>query len=632
MQKVKNKWIVLFCAVLLVAGAGVTIVSAADEECDVALSYDEVADRLCLPGIALEDDIVIDGDRSDWAADSYYNFSEHSGLTHQVQAFVSHKKTGFNQNDLYIFFEIGANDATGTFDDEIRIGLNSGTDPDDNVLVVIHPFGGGGVTTDVYDYDPGTNTWNPAGAGWLAAADVAVLEDPVSEYWSVEIRLPLHSAPNPITGNDFRLYMETHVDDTQAVIVYPWPPHYVFGAHNYICVNPQRWHPMSFGEDCFADLHIANGLYSCDAVYILRDGAKSREIVVDEMNEFHADVTNGDANLNAEDVQVYMTLLQLGTSTAPLAMNYSHTDVNVRNWFEEQWGSWLLATDELDTGSPKPPDTFTVNASSTNTDARFNWRPSDETRFGDPADMIGSHKCTAAFVDYKNDPNMANNFSYCNTQIVDCPEGQVCMMNFWMGNYYAYNHAQGAAAARQLLRASALNTPYAGWFKNAKLQLKGEGIERIKPNVYQIYVPRKGNNKVEFGIAAPPRRRQDLKSWQKRIGQLLGIPADAHAAGLKPNEIVARRNKRLVEMYGDYPIVIMESLVEAGYKHSERQDRVQLYRPTNYVAFVIKPKAEVKPPGGGICGRSRKKTMAVAPFVVFFGLFGIYRRIGRKRG
>lgn len=623
----------LFLSVLTILAFGFVnpfTVCAQDEECDVALSYDIDADRLCVPGMALEDDIVIDGDRSDWAVDSYYNFSEHSGLTHQIQAFVTHKTTGFNQNDLYLFFEVGANDAVGTYNDEIRIGLNRGTDPDENLLVVIHPFQDGGPTTSLYKYNSMTDTWSDAGAGWPSSADIAVLEDTVNEYWSVEIRLPLHSAPIPITGNDFRLYLESHVDDASTVVVYPWPPHYVVGEHNYICVNPERWHPMSFGDECFPDIHIANGLYSCDAIYVMRDGAKSREIGVNEMNEFHVDVSNGHMSKSAEDVHVYMTLLQLGTSTAPIAMNYSHTDTDIVNWFEEQWGSWQLATDSLDSGTPRQPEDFTVNAGSMNTDARFDWRPSDETRFGDPSDMVGSHKCTAAFVAYKDDPNMANNFSYCNTQIVECPEGQLCYLGFWTGNYYAYNHNEEAFTEGQLLRIKALNTPYSGWFNNAKIKLAGESVERINSNVFQIPVPVKGNSKVELGIAVPPQKEKDLKNWLRTIGYFFGFSKEAYAARLKTDTIIAQQKERLSATFGDYPIVIIESLVSAGYKYDRKQEIVQLYRPTNYVAFVIKSYSEDGPVICG-CGKSSKQNLAFAPFIVIFGLTALYRMIGRKR-
>jgi hypothetical protein len=67
---------------------------------------------------------------------------------------------------------------------------------------------------------------------------------------------------------------------------------------------------------------------------VLRSGSKSNEIAVNQQNEFHADVTNLSTTKNANGVKVYMTLLQLGISTAPIAMNYSETDVNIRNWFQ----------------------------------------------------------------------------------------------------------------------------------------------------------------------------------------------------------------------------------------------------------------------------------------------------------
>ena len=63
------------------------------------------------------------------------------------------------------------------------------------------------------------------------------------------------------------------------------------------CANPERDHPMSFatgaGGNCpHQDLNIANGAYSCGDVYILRNGVKSTEIAINQVNEFHADVSN----------------------------------------------------------------------------------------------------------------------------------------------------------------------------------------------------------------------------------------------------------------------------------------------------------------------------------------------------
>jgi hypothetical protein len=390
-----------------------------DEECDNTLTYDNVTNRICVPNIETTSDYILDGNRGDWLPANYYVFTEYAGTTQAVQAFVSCKKRGYNKTDLFLFFEV-SQDGLGTMYDEIRIGLNPGLVSDNNTLIKIYPWlSASSVVDSVYDYNSGAGRWDNVTSTYATRVGKFVkYEHTSTEYWSVEMKIQLDSLPNPITGTDFRLYMELQSDVGGGAFVnaYAWPPHYVSGEHNYICANPQRWHPMNFGSGCFADVSIANGLYSCGDIYIKRGGSKSTDIYVNQTNEFHADVT-GDLSKNATDIKVYMTILQLGISTAPIAMNYNNTDTNIKNWFQQKWGTWLLATDKLDSGTPKPPTSFNVNAGSLNTDARFNWKPSDETRFGTPAEMVGSHKCTAAFVDYKDDPNMNNNCSYCERSI-----------------------------------------------------------------------------------------------------------------------------------------------------------------------------------------------------------------------
>jgi hypothetical protein len=546
-----------------------------DEECDTGISLDSVADRLCVPAIALEDDYVIDGNSSDWQAGNYYSFIEYAGPGNgDTTVLVSHKKREFDKADLYLFFEVASGDAVGTFNDEIRIGLNPGTTATDNTLIKIRPWDGFAI--EVFTFN-GSN-WVSSSNAWMVG-NVAFTEDALTESWRVEVKIPLEQAPAPITGTDFRLYLELIKDDGVMPVDFMWPPHYVGGLHNYICNNPTRWHPMSFGSECFPDLHIANGLYSCDAIYILKNNVKTKEIEVNHSNDFHADVTNSHATDNATDVQVYMTLLQLGISTAPLAMNYDHTDTNITNWFEQKWGTWLLATDHLDTGTPKPPASFTVNASSTETGSRFTWIPADETRFGTPAQMVGSHKCTAAFVDFKDDPNMENNLSYCNTSIVDSASGNM-PMPFWMGPYFPHNNLP-AGSYNQKLKVTALNEPYDGWFKGAKYTIRGEGVEvkQLGPGLFEAPVPEKGNNALILNITLPQADTGD-DNYDNYDLKRKSTAKSAKSA-------LVDSEQRLKEIYGNRPIVLIEGYAPAGYTTRAGRNKNQLYRITAYAAFAF---------------------------------------------
>jgi hypothetical protein len=610
--------IILFFTLLL---SGLNTALAQDEECDINIDH-STTNPLCVPSIAIEDDYALDGDKVDWLTDNRYAFGNFLGTGHNAQVLVSHKKRSFTEVDLFLFFETH-DDAVPTFSDEIRIGLNSANNPNKNILIKIFPWKptlSSSYTVEVYNYNGGTNTWNPISTAWLPAGNIFPYKNEVTEYWSLEMKIPLDAIPtHPLTGADFRLYLELHVDDGMSTVTYPWPTHYVFGEHNYICTNPQRWYPMSFGTDCYPDLHIANGLYSCDAIYILRNGVKSKEIVVNQENEFHADVTyipnTQGLEKDATDVQVYMTLLKLGISSAPIAMNYDHTDVNVKNWFEKQWGTWLLATDQLDTGYPKPPDTFTINSTnSPNPDWRFKWRPSDETSFGDQAGMVGSHKCAAAFVYYKDDPNMSNNFSYCNTTIVDCPSGEVCSLPFWAGPYFAYAHPPGEYYQR--FQISGFNEPYEGWFEQADVQITGQGVKQIDRYIFNVPVPRDTMVGLNFIIKTPkpPRTGYIKKSALLDLSPLQQSSRDP----------ARDREERLRRIYDNRPLILIEGFIPSSYKTGAGKDSlVQLYRSTSYVAFALDLQ---EPPCA--CNPTEPLGMLISSLILTVGLTftGLYVR------
>jgi hypothetical protein len=613
-----------------IAAAGV------DDVCDIALTYSSPGDNLCVPGIDTETNYTINGrvDAGEWISGTYYHHNNYVGGTPlEAEVYVSHKKRGFNKTDLYLMFNLSG-EAVNTFDDEIRIGINPGTTAANDTMLKIFPWSASGMKVEFYQYDNATSTWtlvatNPA---WAVAA---VYQNVATATWSVEVKISLDLIPvHPVTGNDFRLALELISDDNVVShVLFAWPPHYPVGAHDNVCANPQRWHPMSFGTDCYADLTIANGLYSCDAVYVKRGGAKSTEIAVNDTNEFHADVTNLSGTKNANNVKVFMTLLQLGISTAPIAMNYSETDAGIKNWFQEKWGSWLFATDHLDTGTPKPPTAFSVNAGNTNTDARFNWKPSDETRFGNMNQMVGSHKCTAAFVDYKDDPNMSNNFSYCNTTIVKCPTGQPCPLAFWTGSFFANNAGGGNFNA--IFKVNAINEPFKGWMNEARISLSGQGMERIRDGLYSMHVREKINLPLKMDVNAPKLRVVTEQPEVRRPE-----PGIAERLNVTPNIILRKtgeplgQDAKLKKMYGDRPIVVVEGYAPAGYKTGLQGQRVQLYRYTNYVAFVIDTKPEdekppVRPPVG--CGERRMTVGSLPLLAGAAGLVIIGRRANRRK-
>ncbi len=612
-----------------------------DDVCDPGLSYNSPGDNLCVPGIDTQKEYIINGivDAGEWLAGTYYHHDNYTGGTPlEADVYVSHKKRGINKTDLYLMFNLSG-EATNTYNDEIRIGINPGTTAGNDSMIKIFPWSAGGFKVEFHQYDNATSTWslvatNPA---WAVAA---VNENIATATWSVEVKISLDLIPgHPVTGNDLRLALELISDDNiSGPVLFAWPPHYPAGAHENVCANPQRWHPMSFGTDCYADLTIANGLYSCDAVYVLRSGAKSSEIAVNAMNEFHADVANLSGSKNANGVKVYMTLLQLGISTAPIAMNYSETDTNIRNWFQEKWGSWLFATDHLDSGSPRPPTAFSVNAGLTDTAARFNWKPTDETRFGNMNQMVGSHKCTAAFVDFKDDPNMANNFSFCNTTIVKCLTGEPCPLSFWTGSFFANNMAGGNFNA--MFKVNAINEPNKGWMKEAKIGLAGQGMERIREGIYSMRIQEKANIPLKMDVYAPKLRvvteQPALRVPDRRVVEAPNIMMPRMITR-KTGEAVGQ-DAQLKKMYGDKPIVVVEGYAPAGYETDDQGKRVQLYRYTNYVAFVIdtqpgEEKPPARPPVG--CGQV-KTTMRSLPLIagvaglVFVGRRSIRRKKSRK--
>lgn len=579
-------------------------VMAIDEECDPASTiYNSPADNLCVPAIATTQNYTIDAHDNDWVTGNYYdpNPSDwQAGMTQSARLRISRKATGIGKSDLYLFLEAHGDNLT-TLNDEIRIGLNPGTDPANNTLIKIHPFTGAALTTltrDVYNYNPGTTTWSQISNAWLPIpADIVARNDAPTASWYVEIKIPLDQIPNhPITSTDFRLYVQITADDNVNAITYQWPEEYEAPSNNNICVNPQRWHPMSFGGGCAPDLNIANGVYSCSAIYVLRNGAKSSEIGIHEVNEFHADVTNPDTTKDAPNAQVYLTLLQLGISTGPLAMNYDNTDPIITNWFKEKYGTWMLAIDRLDHGTPKPPTPYTAVHNSTNTAARFNWKPADETRFGLINNFVGDHKCTAAFVNFKDDPNFDNNFSYCNTSVVKCPTGEICPLSFHLGSFFAHGHPAGAFQERVIV--SALNEPYPGWLSQGTIAVDGRGIKRIGNNTFEIEVPEQGEIPLQFSFTPPggqPRKP--------------GIVARSLAVG--DGATIHERDDYLKTTYGNMPLVFIEGFAAYAYETGANGEPLQLYRPTSYVAFAVDTgtKGPPPPPPGS------KRYELVLPFV-----------------
>jgi hypothetical protein len=588
------------CALALAAAMFMPLPArAADEECDaMSMKFASPADNLCVPAIASNINFVINGIDAEWTNGIFYDHAENwGGLDKQARLRISRKATGINKSDLFLFFNV-TGDTLATGLDEIRIGLNPGTDPAKSILIKIHPNPiGPTLPKETFTFDAGMHKWVSAGNGnaWMPAANVATVTSVNAGTWTTEVKISLDAIPtNPITGADFRLHAELFADDGVQTINYQWPPQYNYvGLHDFICANPERDHPMSFatgsGGNCpHQDLNIANGAYSCGDVYILRNGVKSTEIAINQINEFHADVSNPGPG-TAPDAEVYLTLLQLGTSTAPIAANFDNTNATIVNFFNSKYGAWMTATDKLDSGTPKPPTPFNVPVP-IETGARFKWKPADETRFGDPAKFVGTHKCTAAFVNFKDDPNFANNFSFCNTSVVACPTGQLCAMALWIGQAYPYIQPKDGKPAR--LAVSVINAPFAGWLKAAKLTMEGSGAERIRENVFEIHVPERREVPVRLSMTIP------------RVAEALHpsvVPAAFMASPepIKPprgrgSDPIKERSVRLAKIYGNRPLLVVQNFVPISYETGLNQNRNQLFAPTSYVAFAINTKP-IKP-------------------------------------
>jgi hypothetical protein len=607
---------------------------AADEECDLASPiFASPAHNLCVPAIGTTTEFVLDGFDSEWTPGIFYDHTEYfGGGFQQARVRVSRKARGIDKSDLFLFFE-ATGDAVAAGLDEIRIGLNPGTTSGNSTLIKIHPFNVmPTLFKDTFTFNSATG-WSSAGSGdaWMPAGNVAVRQDVPSGTWFAEIKISLDAIPvNPITTPDFRLYLEMFANDGVTTIDYQWPAQYGFlDQHDFICSNPSRWHPMSFttgaGGNCpHPDVNIAGGLYSCDAIYVLRNGLKSREIAINQNNEFHVDVTNPGPG-NAPDMQVYLTLMSLGISTSPLAMNYSHTDAAIVNFFDDRYGSWMVATDSLDTGTPKPPTLFSVNAGLTNTAARFTWRPADETRFGDPSAFVDGHKCTAAFVNFKDDPNFANNFSNCNTSIVLCPSGEICAMAFTIGQFYPYLRPIDGARVRFTI--NAINEPFEGWFKRTQFKIAGSGTKQIRENLFELPVPEKKDVPLKLSIT-PPR----TKDAPPNYGTRPSTPS-AQAVQKGGSDPIKDRNARLRKIYGDRPLIVLEGLVPTSFETGlTPRSREQLYAPSAYVAFAI-DNAPAGQPGGPKkgCGKSGAKKFTYSSLFILIGLTFAWRRSRARR-
>jgi hypothetical protein len=301
----------------------------------------------------------------------------------------------------------------------------------------------------------------------------------------------------------------------------------------------------------------------------------------------------------------------------------------------------MTATDSLDTGTPKPPTLFSVNSATTDTGSRFSWRPSDETRFGDPANFVASHKCTAAFVNYKDDPNFANNFSYCNTSIVACPTGEICAMAFAIGQFYPY--LAPVDLARMRFTISAINEPFPGWLKRTQFKIEGEGLKQIRENLFEMPVPAKRDVPVKLSIVAPPLTQGAV---QRDEGEGLGLVPSAHAAAVAPtaaaqkggSDPIKDRNERLKKIYGDRPLIVLEGLVPTAFETGlTPRSREQLYAPSAYVAFAIDPGAGIGPAatatpraGGGGCGKSGSGAFMYSSLFMLVGLTLVWRRSRRR--
>ncbi|MGB8510943.1 MAG: hypothetical protein WCD76_21395, partial [Pyrinomonadaceae bacterium] len=207
---------------------------------------------------------------------------------------------------------------------------------------------------------------------------------------------------------------------------------------------------------------------------------------------------------------------------------------------------------------------------------------------------------------------------------------------------FAFGH-QGAEAISRIV-ISGLNTN-PDWFKRAELRVDGQGIERIGDHTYQLRVPQRGDVPVQLAINTPRMDRgQNHTSLIPEVFAQSPPPTDKPPTGDNKggSDIVKERDERLHKMYGNRPIILVEGLSQAFFETTPGQagqgGKVQLYRPTSYVAFVIDdqatptPTPAVNPQGGKNCGcgKSTANGFIFSTLVTIMGLSLVWRRTRRR--
>lgn len=486
-----------------------------------------------------------------------------------VTTLVAHYRIGPpppTTSDLYLVFH--ASDADIDDIARISVALSPSATATAGRTVVIQPFAFAAPATPAEKNQAVASTtgyqWN--GAAWVAwglpgtavSAEAAYKQS--SRFWSVEVRL--HLPDFGITGPQFYMATRWRSEPDPGVFgaVELWTPASAEGTlgADQPTGDPLDWTRYSFGTNCAPDVWIASQWNTCADMYINARNADQRKIGIDNVNDFHA-VVHGDADVGqpelggvtANGVLVYMDITHLGNGDLPWAMNYPHTDANIR---------WEGATNSLATAVPEPPTPFSVAAGATNDDVRVQWKPADE-----PANPFsaGQHVCTNAYVYFKDDPNFDNNFGQCNMQFVQAVAGRQMDFGFGMGSGF---RREGREQITELvivplivnsgLRLTAAN--------ELGFRLQGEGVKQVDSLTYRVSLPMSGRTSARMSIIVPEK--------------IFSAPSsDALARGAE------RRLTR--QFYGDRPLIILQSFVPV--ETTVGRQRITVLRPASYLGLAL---------------------------------------------
>jgi hypothetical protein len=471
------------------------------------------------------------------------------------------------QSDLYLYFE--ATDADINDIVAVTVALSPTATATDGKAVVIRPFAvnppPGAVDNQAPAAAPETRRWTGAWTAWAApgtAVQVRAAYNTTTAYWGVEVKL--HLADFGITGDQFFLATRWRGEpENSANAIELWKPltSDPNNAADFPTSDPTTWLRMSFGANCMPDVSINSQWNTCADIYINARDANARKIGIDNVNEFHA-VVHGDPDagdpsqggVTANGVLVYLDISHLGNGAQPFAMNYPHTDANI---------NWESAANSLATATPEPPTPFNVAAGASNDDVRLQWKPASEA----PNPFAnGEHVCVNAYVYFKDDPNLDNNFGQCNMEFVQAVPGRALMRAFGMGMGFRQVGRTQQDVTELVLLPAVLNSGYRVDEKHPlPMRLTGDGVEGIGDGGYRVRLPGRG-------------RDAELR-MELMVPDEIFTPLDKERVGRNPQARLTR------EFYGERPLVVLQSFIPRIATVGAR--RITVLTPASYVGFAL---------------------------------------------